>query len=136
VFAPAAFDTNVALHAIGSDPTRTAKTRSLLRTPGVVSVQVLNEGVAVLRSAKLGRKPTRWREIDSWLNGLIRHHRIVPVDVDTHARARQYAERYRLRIFDANIVAAAVLAGCTTLWSEDMHDGVVIDGLTIRNPYR
>jgi predicted nucleic acid-binding protein len=33
------------------------------------------------------------------------------------------------------IVAAAQLAGCTTLYSEDVHDGLVIDGLTIRNPY-
>jgi predicted nucleic acid-binding protein len=33
------------------------------------------------------------------------------------------------------IVAAAQLAGCSTLYSEDMHHGLVIDRLTIRNPY-
>jgi predicted nucleic acid-binding protein len=34
------------------------------------------------------------------------------------------------------IVATALLAGCTTLWSEDMHDGLVVDGqLHIRNPF-
>jgi len=33
------------------------------------------------------------------------------------------------------IVAAAQLAGCTTLYSEDMHDGLTIDRLTIRNPF-
>jgi predicted nucleic acid-binding protein len=46
------------------------------------------------------------------------------------------AERYILNIYDAMIVAAAQLAGCTVLYSEDMHDGLVIDRLTIRNPYR
>jgi predicted nucleic acid-binding protein len=33
------------------------------------------------------------------------------------------------------IVAAAQLAGCTVLYSEDMHDGLVVEGLAIRNPY-
>ena len=32
------------------------------------------------------------------------------------------------------IVAAAVLAGCKVLYSEDMHDGLVIDGVKITNP--
>jgi predicted nucleic acid-binding protein len=37
---------------------------------------------------------------------------------------------------DALIVAAALLAGCTTLYSEAMQDGQVIDRqLTIRNPF-
>ena len=34
------------------------------------------------------------------------------------------------------IVAAAELAGCSTLFTEDMHGGLVIGGLTLRNPYK
>ena len=46
------------------------------------------------------------------------------------------ARRYKIAFYDAAIVAAALLADCDTLWSEDMHDGLVIDGrLTIRNPF-
>jgi predicted nucleic acid-binding protein len=33
------------------------------------------------------------------------------------------------------IVAAAMGAGCDTLWSEDMQHGRVIGGLTIRNSF-
>ena len=34
------------------------------------------------------------------------------------------------------IVAAALIAGCTTLWSEDMHDGLLVEGqLRIVNPF-
>lgn len=34
------------------------------------------------------------------------------------------------------IVAAALEAGCPTLWSEDMQDGLQVDGrLRIRNPF-
>jgi predicted nucleic acid-binding protein len=39
-------------------------------------------------------------------------------------------------IYDALVVAAALEAGCATLYSEDLHDGQAIDGqLTIRNPF-
>jgi len=44
--------------------------------------------------------------------------------------------RRQQMIYDALIVASALEAGCTTLVSEDMQDGRVIDGrLTIRNPF-
>ena len=42
----------------------------------------------------------------------------------------------KYHIYDAPVIAAALEASCSTLYSEDMHDGQVIDGLTIRNPFR
>ena len=46
------------------------------------------------------------------------------------------AARYQLQFFDAVIIAVARRAGATMLLSEDMHDGLTIDGLTILNPFR
>jgi predicted nucleic acid-binding protein len=38
--------------------------------------------------------------------------------------------------YDTLVIAAALEAGCATLYSEDLHDGQTIDGqLTIRNPF-
>ena len=128
------FDTNVVIYLLSSEPTRIAKSKALLSKPGVVSVQVFNEFIAALRSGKRSNPPN-WSAIDNVLAFLRANHRVVPVDLATHSRARMYAERYQIKVYDANIVAAAVLAGCTTLWSEDMNAGQVIDGLTIRNPY-
>lgn len=34
-------------------------------------------------------------------------------------RGRALAERYGFAVFDAMIVAAALIAGCITLWTED-----------------
>jgi hypothetical protein len=45
------------------------------------------------------------------------------------------AERYGYSIFDSLIIAAALHAGASTLYTEDMRDGQAIDGLTIRNPF-
>lgn len=56
--------------------------------------------------------------------------------VDTHERSMQMAQRYGLSVYDALIISSALLAGCTTLYSEDMQDGQVVDGwLTIKNPF-
>jgi predicted nucleic acid-binding protein len=42
-----------------------------------------------------------------------------------------------LEMMDAVIVAAALQAGCDTLWSEDMQHGMTLDeGLRIVNPFR
>ena len=44
--------------------------------------------------------------------------------------------RYRLSYWDSAIVAAARLQRCGVLYSEDMQHGMVIDGVTITNPFR
>jgi predicted nucleic acid-binding protein len=62
---------------------------------------------------------------------------VVPLTVETHVLGLQIAERHGLAIYDALIVGAALLAGCTVLWSEDMQHGLVVDQrLVIRNPFR
>ena len=61
----------------------------------------------------------------------------LAITVDTHQRALALAEKYGFKIYDALIVASALAAKCTILYSEDMQDGQVIDKmLTIRNPFR
>lgn len=62
---------------------------------------------------------------------------LQPLTVDTHERAVEIGERYGLSIHDSLIVAAALLADCKTLYSEDMQHGQVIERvLTIRNPFK
>lgn len=52
------------------------------------------------------------------------------------SKGLRLAERYQLSLYDGMIVAAALDAGCDTLWSEDMHDGLVVETqLTICNPF-
>lgn len=45
------------------------------------------------------------------------------------------AERHQLSFYDAHIVASATLANVQTLYSEDMHNGLQIRGLTLKNPF-
>jgi len=126
-------DSNVLVYAFTDDP-RTATARALLARGCTISVQGLNEFVNVVRR-KLGHS---WDEIRAAL-AVIRDlcPIILPIDVDTHETALRLAERHGFAMFDALMVATASKAGCTTLWSEDMQNEMLIDGtLRIANPFR
>ena len=61
----------------------------------------------------------------------------LSITLDTHKEALAIAEKYGYRVYDALIVASALEARCTILYSEDMQDSQVIEGkLTIRNPFK
>lgn len=125
------FDTNILVYVTSQDPARAGAARDLLAGGGIVSVQVLNEFTSVARR-KLG---FTWDELREFIGIICSNNEVVPVTLETHEKGRALAERFRLNIFDGLIIAAAQLAGCTILYSEDMHHGLTIDGLSIRNPF-
>lgn len=124
------FDTNVIVYAASQDE-KTAVSERLLRQGGVVSVQVLNEFAAVARR-KLG---FTFEEIRHVLEGVRATCAVVPVAIETHERGLEIAERYALNVYDGLILAAAELARCGLVYSEDMRDGLVIGSIVVRNPY-
>ena len=80
----------------------------------------------------------RWDEVGEAL-GAIRVLCPSPValTIETHEAGLRIAAQYQFHIYDALVAAAALEAGCTTLYSEGLQDGQVIDGcLTIRNPFK
>ena len=127
------FDTHVLIYAIAAGDSRIGVARKLLAEGGVLSVQVLNEFVTVARR----KYQMSWKEIRKALEDFRNLcPQIVPIVVKTHEIALRIAEQHGYRFYDSLIIAAASEAGCHTLYSEDMHDGQTIDGLTIRNPFR
>lgn len=60
---------------------------------------------------------------------------MVPITLETHVAAVTLAREHRLSFYDALIVAAALEAGCDTLFSEDLQHGRTIGPLRIRNPF-
>ena len=125
-------DTNVLVYAFTADP-RAAAAQALLGRGCVISVQALNEFTNVARR-KLGMS---WREVREALDAIRTLCRtILPVDLEIHAHALRIAERHGYAIFDALMVAAALRAGCTVLYSEDMQHGMTLGGLRIVDPFR
>jgi predicted nucleic acid-binding protein len=126
------FDTNIVLYLLSADSVKADRAEEIMGAGGRISVQVLNEVAAVARR-KLGMS---WREVLE-VTTLVRSLcQVAPVTVETHERGLQLAQRLKFAVYDSMIVASALLAGCSTLYSEDLQHGQVIDGrLTIRNPF-
>lgn len=128
------FDSNVLLYTLARDDPRSSIAIDLLAQGGSISVQVLNEVANVARR----KLKLSWAEVADALGAL----RVLcaaprPLTLAIHTAALPLAERYQLSLYDALIVASALDADCTTLLSEDLHDGLVVaDRLTVHNPFR
>lgn len=126
------FDTNVLVYLAVENSAKAERAGQLVKSGGTISVQVLNEIANVLRI----KRTRSWGEVRDLLSILQQLLTVEPITVQTHTIGLAVSERYKLAIYDSMIVAAAILSGCDTLWSEDMHDGLVVNGtLTIRNPF-
>lgn len=125
-------DTNVLLYLLSDDARKADCAEALLRDGAIISVQVLNEITNVLRR----KLRMDWSQIREFL-GLVRSFVTVePLSVEIHAQGLAVAERHGLSVYDAMIVASALTAGCERLLSEDMQDGLMVDGrLRIGNPF-
>lgn len=125
------FDTHVLVHVASADAGRSARAEALLRQGGIVSVQVLNELVSVLRK----KFRFEWTSVETVLAVVHAHCEVVALDLLVHQEALLLARLHQLSWYDALIVAAAHRAGARTLYTEDMQHGRELDGLRILNPF-
>ena len=125
------FDTNILVYTTTSD-SRKQQAAACLSRGGVASIQVLNEFVHVARR----KLRSDWPQIEFAL-GQFRTSLddILPITLETHDSAVALSRDHGISFYDALIVAAAIEAGCDTLFSEDMQHGRKIGGLAIVNPF-
>ena len=116
---------------MSGDAAKANKADALLLKGGVISVQVLNEFAHVARR----KFKAPWDAVRTGLAAIKANMSVEPLTLETHSQGLMLAERYRLSVFDALLLASASLAGCDRIYSEDLQDGQVIGDLTIRNPF-
>jgi predicted nucleic acid-binding protein len=127
------FDTNVLVYIASGDAAKADRAEAAVAAGGAISVQVLNELANVARR-KMRMSWDETHALLTTLRGLLTVH---PLTLEIHETGLTLAERYGFSIYDAMIAAAAIHAGCDTLWSEDMQHGMALDeGLRIVNPFR
>jgi predicted nucleic acid-binding protein len=121
-------DSNVVLYLLSADTRKADIAESLLTEKPTISVQVLSEATNVcLRKLKMP-----WNEIRTFIDALRSHCQVEPITPGIHQTAMTVAQRHQLSFFDAQIVAAALHADCDTLMTEDLHGGLQIRQLLIR----
>lgn len=126
------FDTNVVLYAFTPAGDKTVTSERLLLQGGVVSVQVLNE----LTSVSCTKFKMTWSEVKRVILGTtIMCPNPRALTYETYLEAQRISERYGFSIWDGLIIASALDAGCTTLYTEDLQHGQVIESVQIVNPF-
>ena len=135
------FDTNILVYAMDArfpDKQKSAialYAQSVKNRSFVISTQVLIEFFNATTKTTKGRQPLLQRhEAQSQVTALARQ-RVIPTTANMVVSAMGYADRYRMQWFDALIVDAALSAGATTLYSEDMQQGQRFGELIVVNPF-
>jgi len=125
-------DSNVVLYTIGKDARKAEIARRLIAGQPAISVQVVNECVSVcLRKLSFTRE-----QAYAFARTLMDRTDVLALEEATIDQAAKLAIRYQLSHWDALIVAAAMLAGCDSLYSEDLQHGQVFDDrLPVFNPF-
>jgi predicted nucleic acid-binding protein len=129
-------DTNVLVYAVDrAEPVKQSLAANLIlraaRCDCVLTLQALSEFFsAVTRKQKMARDAAA-AQVEDWLQ-------IFPTLAVTPATLRaalHHVRAGRAAYWDALLVETAAEGGCAVLLSEDMTDGAVMGGLTIRKPF-
>ena len=99
---------------------------------GAISVQVLQE-FYVNATRKITKTIDPEVAVDR-LKSLVRWRVHSPLPDDVIAAAT-LSSRHQLSFWDAMIVRSAAELRCDTLWTEDLSDGQVIEGVRVSNPF-
>ena len=133
-------DTNIFIYQLERLDARKAGIADELIEHGIttqtacISFQVIQECINVaIRKAKM---PLTEDEMRKYMEDVLVPLYSVQSSIRLYQASLDIRFRYRFSFYDSLIVASALEAGCKTLYSEDLHDGQQIEGLTIANPFR
>ncbi len=129
-------DTNVLLYASLEQDSRKRSIACVIledsfrNASGMISLQVLREFANVL--FKKARLPTE--EVKRIVHGFMALP-CVGDSTEGFDLALDIKARFDIQFNDALIIATAKLAGCDTIYSEDMGDGDRYEGVRVVNPF-
>lgn len=128
-----ALDTNILMYLYDSfDERKKLISESLLVETPFVSAQVVSEFLNVTK--RLQKIPKY--EILLKCSKTLTFCEIIPVNHKTLESALFLIKRYDFQLFDSIIIASALAANCSILYSEDLQHKQLIDNrLTIINPF-
>ena len=128
-----AMDTNIILYALNeADPIKKGVGLDIIRNYPLLPSQCFTEAINVCRR--------KWKYDKSKQIGiaefLIENCQLESVSNTIVRLAHHLIARYDFQYFDSLVVATALQTNCTILYSEDMHEGLVVERqLQIANPF-
>jgi predicted nucleic acid-binding protein len=126
-------DSNICLYLLDTSDKKKEIAKTILKNNPTISTQVINENVNILFKKY---KHFSNIEVVAHTKFLMHNCTVEKINEATISTALFIKEKYQLQWYDSLIVAAALQANCTILYTEDMHHGLIIEGtLSIINPF-
>jgi predicted nucleic acid-binding protein len=130
-------DTNVLVYAIDSaegEKHRRAKeiVERAVQADCVLAIQALGEFYVTSQRRRLLPAADAAAQVADWVELFAT---MAPIEANVVTAAREAAAA-RFGYWDAMLLSTADSHGCATVLSEDMADGAVLGGVTVRNPFR
>lgn len=132
------FDSNVLVYASSEQDMRKKGIAAVIlehardTSTGVISLQVLRE----LSNALLHKSDYSVSEIRRIAETFHDTFSCMGDSFELQLRAIEIKAKYGIQFYDALIIATAKAAGCDTVYSEDMGNGAVYDGITVIDPFK
>ncbi|PZV18134.1 MAG: PIN domain nuclease [Leptolyngbya sp.] len=128
-------DSNIWLYAFNrrQDEAKHQIAKAMVAEPGLlVSTQVINEVCKnLLQKASFSEA-----RISKVVTAFYKRCQVTHLSKEILLRASALRTRYQFSFWDSLICAAALSAGATIFYSEDMQDGLIIENhLTVTNPF-
>jgi len=129
-------DTNVLIYAVDQADLQKQQAAQVWRrwlwetNRGRISFQVLQEFYVNAIKKQLSAQAEIRKEIEDLMTW-----QPIPLDASVIARAWKIEDRYRISFWDSLIIAAARVADCRYLLTEDLQRGQELDGVMIVDPF-
>jgi len=129
-------DTNVLIYAVDQADLQKQQAAQAWRrwlwetNRGRISFQVLQEFYVNAIKKQLSAQAEIRKEIEDLMTW-----QPIPLDASVIARAWKIEDRYRISFWDSLIIAAARVADCRYLLTEDLQRGQDLDGVMIVDPF-
>ena len=133
-------DTNILLFCFSdADRHKRSRARALVRSAlvdhdAVISYQVVQEFLNV--ATRGPKRQMNQAQAQLYLARVLTPLCEVFPDAALYSTALSIADETGWSFYDSLIVSAGLTAGCVKVLTEDLQDGRVIRGLTIRDPFR
>jgi len=132
-------DTNIVVYSFDSDDSPKKKVSNTLikeahRGEGCVSFQVIQEFLNV--ATRKFVTPLKTEDAQKYLSKVLFPVCEVFPSEELYYISLEIADRWRYSFYDSMIIAAALEAKCSILYSEDLQENERIYQLDIINPYK
>ena len=130
------FDTNILFYALDPDAAEKHRVaRHLIGSANTARTVLLLQTLGELCNSVRKKRPNHLDQAHRWVQHSTILFDIVSAQPADLLEAIAAQQQHNIAFWDALLWATARRAGCTLILTEDLQDGRILGGVTVRNPF-